>query len=251
MTETQEWTEAFVTIADPKIQLLQGGSGPPLLCLHGAGGNPGWLGYHRGLAEQSSVDAPSHPGFNASERSSWLDTVTDMAHFYLEFIDTFRLRPLALLGSSMGDWIAAEVAARCPQQLKALVLVDAVGIKPQVGEIAEVLMTSREEAQKLRFYDASQVPEYAAVVTPEPTLAAQETLFRNQEMASRLCWRPYMHNLKLPAYLRRVKTPTMIIWGRQDAIVPLNCNEGPMLHKDVLRSIELLGREVIPALKAE
>ncbi len=44
-------------------------------------------------------------------------------------------------------------------------------------------------------------------------------------MATRLCWHPYMHNPKLPHYLRRVQTPTLVVWGRQDAIVPLNCGE--------------------------
>jgi pimeloyl-ACP methyl ester carboxylesterase len=34
-----------------------------------------------------------------------------------------------------------------------------------------------------------------------------------------------MHNPKLPPYLRRVQTPTLVVWGRQDAIVPLNCGE--------------------------
>ena len=43
--------------------------------------------------------------------------------------------------------------------------------------------------------------------------------WRNRETAALLCWRPYLHNPKLPAYLRGVKTPTLIVWGKQDAII--------------------------------
>ena len=42
-------------------------------------------------------------------------------------------------------------------------------------------------------------------------------------MASRLCWKPYLHNPSLPHYLRKTATPTLIVWGRQDAIIPLEC----------------------------
>ena len=44
-------------------------------------------------------------------------------------------------------------------------------------------------------------------------------------MASRLCWRPYLHNLSLPHYVHQVPTPTLIVWGREDAIVPVECGE--------------------------
>jgi pimeloyl-ACP methyl ester carboxylesterase len=49
--------------------------------------------------------------------------------------------------------------------------------------------------------------------------------WRNREMTSRLCWKPYFHNPKLPGYLRGVTTPTLIVWGKQDAIMPVNCGE--------------------------
>ena len=47
----------------------------------------------------------------------------------------------------------------------------------------------------------------------------------NREMASRLCWKPYLHNPSLPHYLTKVTTPTLIVWGKQDAIIPLECGE--------------------------
>lgn len=225
MAVTPDCTETVVNVAGAKVRMLQGGSGAPLLALHGAGGSQGWLQYHQALAEHFTVYVPSHPGYDASERPEWLDTMTDMAHFYHDFIDTLELEQPAMLGTSMGGWLAAEMAAMCPHHISRMVLVDAVGIKPEVGEIAEVLMCSREEAARLRFYDTRQVPNYEALFNRELTSEERDVQYSNQEMATRLCWRPYMHNPKLPYYLRRVKTPTLVVWGRQDAIVPLNCGE--------------------------
>jgi pimeloyl-ACP methyl ester carboxylesterase len=225
MADTQEYTDTLIEVAGTRLQVLQGGSGAALLILHGAGGNPGWLPYHRALAQQFTVYAPAHPGYDGSSRPDWLSTMNDMAHFYRQFIEELGLAPVHLMGFSMGGWLAAELVALCPPYVHSLVLVDAAGIKPQRGEIAEILMVSQDVASKLRFYDPAQVPDYEALVNRPLTPEEQEVRWRNREMTSRLCWKPYFHNPKLPAYLRGVKTPTLIVWGKQDAIIPVNCGE--------------------------
>jgi pimeloyl-ACP methyl ester carboxylesterase len=225
MSGTPDHTDELLQVAGTHIQVLKGGAGEPLLLLHGAGGNPGWLSYHQALAQQFTVYAPSHPGYDRSSRPDWISSMNDMAHFYRQFIEELGITPVRLMGFSMGGWLAAEVAAMCPSCVKSLVLVDAAGIKPEVGEIAEILMVSQDVAKKLRFYDPTQVPDYDAVVNRQLTPEEEAVQWRNREMTSRLCWKPYFHNPKLPAYLRGVKVPTLIVWGRQDAIIPLNCGE--------------------------
>jgi pimeloyl-ACP methyl ester carboxylesterase len=225
MSVTPDHTDELLQVAGTHIQVLKGGAGEPLLLLHGAGGNPGWLSYHQALAQQFTVYAPSHPGYDRSSRPDWISSMNDMAHFYRQFIEELGLTPVRLMGFSMGGWLAAEIAAMCPAYVRRLVLVDAAGIKPEVGEIAEILMVSQDVAKKLRFYDPTQVPDYDTVVNRQLTPEEEAVQWRNREMTSRLCWKPYFHNPKLPAYLRGVKVPTLIIWGRQDAIIPLNCGE--------------------------
>jgi pimeloyl-ACP methyl ester carboxylesterase len=44
-------------------------------------------------------------------------------------------------------------------------------------------------------------------------------------MAARLTWKPYMYNPRLPYFLPRVPNPTLIVWGREDRIVPVECAE--------------------------
>lgn len=227
-------TEELIEIAGSRLHMLRGGVGEPLLVLHGAGGNPGWQAYHQALAQHFTVYAPSHPGYNQSTRPGWLTTINDMAHFYRQMIEERELAPVHLLGFSMGGWLAAEIAAMCPPYLKRLVLVDAAGIKPEVGEIAEILMVSQDVVKKLRFYDPAQVPDYEVLVNRQLTPEEEAMQWRNREMTSRLCWKPYFHNPALPAYLQGVKTPTLIVWGRQDAILPLNCGE--LYHRALTNS---------------
>ena len=148
-----------------------------------------------------------------------------MAHFYRQFIAQLGLAPVHLMGFSMGGWLAAELAAMCPPYLRSLTLVDAAGLKPEVGEIAELLMVSPDVTKKLRFYDPAQVPDYETLVNRQLTPKEQDVQWRNREMTSRLCWKPYFHNPHLPAYLHGVKTPALIVWGKQDAIIPVNCGE--------------------------
>ena len=224
MTTTTNTNESRVTVAGTEVQMFSGGSGPPLLYLHGAGGNRGWQDFHEELAKNNTVYAPSQPGFNGTGRPEWVSTIADMAHFTQKVARQLGLGRYALVGHSMGGWIAAEIAAMSPDSLTGLVLIDAVGIRPKESDITEIFMVSSETRAGYRFYDPSQVPnleELNREMTPEEALVD----FSNREMASRLLWRPYMHNPSLPHYLSDVGTPTLIVWGRQDAIVPLECGE--------------------------
>jgi pimeloyl-ACP methyl ester carboxylesterase len=249
MAGIPDHTDELIEVAGTRIQVLKGGQGAPLLLLHGAGGNPGWLSYHQVLAQQFTVYAPSHPGYDRSSRPDWISSMTDMAHFYRQFIAALGLTPVRLMGFSMGGWLAAELTAMCPPYIQSLILVDAAGLKPQVGDIAEILMVSPDVTKKLRFYDPAQVPDYDTLVNRQLTPAEQDIRWRNREMTSRLCWKPYFHNPHLPAYLRGVTTPTLIIWGKQDAIIPVNCGEiyQQALANATLRVIDRCGHS--PALE--
>ena len=189
------------------------------------------MAYHQALSEKFTVYAPSHPGYDKSERPGWISTMTDVAHFYLGLVQSLGVDRAPIVGFSMGGWLAAEFAAMSPNKVKGIVLVGAVGIKPRVGEIAEVLMVSPDQTQKLAYYDISNAP-----AAPDLSPEEQAVLWSNREMASRLCWRPYMHNPSLPEYLKLVSMPALIINGRQDGIVPVNCGE---IYHEVLQGSTL------------
>ena len=153
-----------------------------------------------------------------------VSTITDVAHFNLEMIQVLGLEQYILMGSSMGGWLSAEMAAMDHRSLKALVLIDAAGVRPVNSEITEIFMVSAQTRAGQRFFDTSQVPNYENL-TREMTTEESLVEHSNREMASRLCWKPYLYNPSLPHYLTKVTTPTLIVWGKQDAIIPLECGE--------------------------
>jgi pimeloyl-ACP methyl ester carboxylesterase len=75
------------------------------------------------------------------------------------------------------------------------------------------------------FHDPQQSPEYEQIYVRDPTPEQRQLAERDREMAVRLCWKPYMHDPRLPGLLARVGIPTSIVWGRQDRLVPLECGE--------------------------
>ena len=111
MTTAGSFTETLVEVAEVRLQLRQGGTGEPLLVLHGELGVPGWLQSYELLAEHFTVYAPSLPGFGRSARPDWIASVRDLAAWVTWFVRDLQLpQPLNVIGCSMGGWIAAEIA---------------------------------------------------------------------------------------------------------------------------------------------
>jgi pimeloyl-ACP methyl ester carboxylesterase len=121
-------SSSTVTIKNCRIRLMRGGSGDPVLFLHGGGGAGSWLPFMARLATKFDVIVPEHPGFGQSETPIWLDTIADLANFYLDFLDDLDLRGVHLVGHSLGGWIAADLAVRNTGRLASLALVGSAGI---------------------------------------------------------------------------------------------------------------------------
>jgi pimeloyl-ACP methyl ester carboxylesterase len=226
--------EAFVDVGGAQIRLLKGGSGVPLLVLHGTEGSLGWRRYAQVLAEHFAVYLPSHPGFDGSERPPWLNSILDLVCFYTWFLETQGLEGIRVIGFALGGWLAAEMAATTRYAFSKILLVDAAGIKPHQGDITDVFILSPTQIRDLMFHDPRQVPEYAELYPGEPSPAEREQAVQNREMAVRLTWKPYMHDPRLPALLARVTAPTRIVWGRQDQIIPVEC--GTLYHQAIAGS---------------
>jgi pimeloyl-ACP methyl ester carboxylesterase len=217
------FTESFVEAAGLRIQLRRGGAGAPLLVLHGELGVPGWLRAHALLARHFTVYVPSLPGFGRSARPEWIVSVRDLAAWASWLVRDLGLSaPLPVVGFSLGGWIAAEIATVNAALFTKMVLVGAAGLQPDEGHVWDYFLHSSREAVAQAFCDPAQAPEYARYYdrawTPEEELQAEQ----NREMAARLIWKPYMRSHTLPALLRGVATPTLVVWGREDAIIPLN-----------------------------
>lgn len=232
MAEPQE---QFIELAGARIHYLKGGQGKPLVALHSVEGNFGWRPYLQQLAQHHTVYAITLPGFGLSDRPSWLETLPDVTRLTLWLIEALGLQQVSVLGHFMGGWIAAEMAVVCPQLFDRLILVDAAGVRPQKGEITDIFLHGQEGMRKMAFFDPESPMAkdlFGRKLPPEE----RELSVKNQETAIRYCWKPYMHDPTLPLFLPRVATSSLLVWGREDQIVPLECGE---LYRQALRNAQL------------
>lgn len=210
----------MITIDGAKIRMLrggpEGGGAQPLVFLHGAGGHTGWMAFLEELSQRFAVYAPEHPGFGQSDDPPWLDGVGDLAYFYLDFLKALGLERVHLMGTSLGGWIAAEMAVRDTARLASLTLVGAVGITAQGETIPDIFRMPVEE--NLRRFYADQ--ERAARRVGDVAKADMRLVAKNQATVTRLAYRPRFYNPDLGKWLHRVDVPTLLIWGAEDGLVP-------------------------------
>ncbi len=226
MTTTATWTEERLQAAGAELQILKGGSGDPLLVLHDEMGQPGWLQFHEQLAQRYTVYAPSHPGFGVTDRLDWIMNMRDSATWYLWALEELGLSNLNVVGFSLGGWLAAEMATQNPQVFRKMALAAPAGILPPTGEILDMFLIVSKEFITAGIHNPSAVSEFQQVCPDEPTPEQVELWEMAREEACRLSWRPYMHDRSLPHRLGRLKDlPSLIVWGRNDEIVPPSAGE--------------------------
>jgi pimeloyl-ACP methyl ester carboxylesterase len=217
---------SMIDAAGITVELRRGGSGRPLLVIHGEFGVPGWLECFARLAEHYDVIVPSLPGYGRSTRPDWIMGVHDLAAWVTWFARDIDLRlPVNVIGCSMGGWVAAEIATVAPQFFNKLVLVGAMGIKPERGEIFDYFLEGGLTGLRRAFHRPEQSAEFVRFWGTEWTSDKADLVEQHHEMTCRIAWKPYMHSLTLRHLLPGIATPTLLVWGREDAIAPFECGE--------------------------
>lgn len=210
--KTATFERKTTTVDDCEISYLRGGSGAPVLFLHGASGvyEMPWM---EALARRYDLIVPDHPGFGRSAVPSWFENVHDLAYFYLDFLRALDLRDVHLIGNSIGGWIATELAIRCTSRLRSLVLVSPAGLSLENVPRFDIFSVSPEELTERLFRDGALVERVRAARTDA------ETRSKNRLGAARVS-QPRMDDPHLAKWLRRIDVPTLVIWGDDDRIIP-------------------------------
>src|SRR6266702_5019806 len=216
------WTAEDVKLSGATLRLRKGGTGDPLLLLHHDVGSLDRLVFYDALAKRFTVYLPSHPGYDGTERPTWLRSVRDIAVMYHALLASLELGRVSLVGLGFGGWIAAEMATMAPQAFRRLVLVGAMGVKPAKGEILDQALVSYIGYVRAGFEDQSA---FDRLYGADPSTPQLEQWDLNREMTFRIAWKPYMYSPTLPPLLAGVKSPSLVVWGRRDRIVPLECGE--------------------------
>jgi pimeloyl-ACP methyl ester carboxylesterase len=138
------------------------------------------------------------------------------------WLDQLELDDVVLVGLGFGGWLAAELAVMRQRTLRRLVLVGAMGIKPSEGEIVDQMLIDLPEYVEAGFanHDA-YIQQFGEEVSREQNLVWDYA----REMTARIAWKPYMFSHQLVHLLGGVQTPALVVWGRENKVVPLVCGE--------------------------
>jgi len=211
-------TPSTITVGGIRVEMIERGSGRPLLFLHpGIGIDAGAPVLDR-LAAGGRLLAPSHPGFGVSEAPKHMTTVDDLSYFYLDLMDQLDLRDAIVVGVSFGAWIAAAIAVKSTARIARLVMADAVGIKigdRETRDIVDIFALTDPQLNELAYFD----PKIAARDYKAMPVAAVTAVARNREALGRYGWQRYMHDPKLKGRLHRIRVPTLFLWGTHDRIL--------------------------------
>lgn len=220
-----------IDVAGRPTMIMHGGDGPPFVYLHSTLGESfRWLPFHEAFSKKFRVLVPTHPGFWKSGGFEQIDTIEDMAFHYVEMFDALGFDEVILGGVSLGGWIAAEFAVRWPERVKRLWIADAPGLWVDEQPLPDLfrIMMDRDRLRDLLFYDPQSY--IARMVIPESADEQQMmAAYQHMTVLARLVWeRPY--DPKLPERLRRVRCPTLLVWGEHDRLVPPAYGEAYRKH---------------------
>ena len=198
------------------LRLTEGGTGRPVLVLHGGGGLPTVLGLAAHLAEHAHVLAPTHPGWDGTSRPETVASIADIAALYSGLLQQLDLHDVVVVGSSLGGWIGAELALRDDAgRIGQLVLVDAVGIDVPEQPITDFFALDARGVAEHSFHDSERFFTDPSTLPP----AELARMAGNRTTMQALAGDPYMHDTTLRARLSDLVVPTTVIWGDSDRIV--------------------------------
>jgi len=216
---------------------LESGDGAPLLYLHGFADvhsvKENWLPYHEQLAKNARVIAPAHPGCAQTDENKDTDAIDDVVFHYLEVLDALQLTRFDLVGSCVGGWIAAEIAARHPEKIRKLVLIGATGLFVEGALIGDVFMHAQPEygssyaTLRDMLFSSADHP-LALEMFPDGKGELEDEVRRYQMLrfGSRIGFKPpYFYNRPLTNRLHRITSPALVIWGEKDHMVPRSHGE--------------------------
>jgi pimeloyl-ACP methyl ester carboxylesterase len=214
-----------VRVDDVDCRLQRQGDGSPVLYLHSCFGEVGELPFFAALDNRGfSVVAPELPGFGATSAPRDWNRVEDAAFHLRRLCDVLGLERVAVVGSSFGGWLAAELAVWYPERFTALVLVSPFGLRVEGSPLPELFWSRQEDQDEVvaRAFPGGGLAEALAPVLEngrdEAALAVH--LLQAMEGTARLGWSPYLHDPRLERRLAALSVPALVVWGTADRMLP-------------------------------
>jgi pimeloyl-ACP methyl ester carboxylesterase len=229
-----------VEIFGQKIQYIELGSGPTVILLHGLGGDKSnWAFTAPVLAKNYHVYVPDQIGFGDSDKPMIEYRVGTLVDFLNGFYKKLGITKAIVVGNSLGGWTAAAFTLAHPDKVERLVLVDSVGYSlAKIGVLAPresllVLNPSTVEGEKTLMKTILANKAMATDGFAETALA--EHMRRNDGYTIDRFLDSIVRNEDVvDGKLGTIKVPTLVVWGREDGLVPLSA--GQMMGNEIAGS---------------
>lgn len=216
-----------VTIFGAKIRYLEAGDAakPTVILLHGLGAQAEtWSFNIPALAANYHVIAPDQVGFGKSDKPFLKYRIGTYVDFLDKFMAELKIEKAHLVGNSMGGWVAGFMAIKYPERVGKIVLADAAGLAPQTVNFDQIYQLNNSTRDEIR--------ANLKLLFATPALRSNEALV-DQFMTQRVTTNDgYTINSIIESIKRRedflndqlgvIKKPTLIIWGKQDGLIPVD-----------------------------
>ncbi|MET4575057.1 alpha/beta fold hydrolase [Ottowia thiooxydans] len=210
--------ESSYTVRGVKLRMFRGGQGEPALFLHGAAGLSHWTPFFETMSHGFDFIAIEHPGYGKSDAPEWISSMGELAAFYLDVIEGLGVDRVHLIGSSLGGWLASEIAVRNSTLLRSLTLLGPAGLRRDDIPVPDMLSWTPQEVTRKAYFDQSIVER---ILSMEMTHEQKQMLAKNRASTARLGGGPTgFFNPVLEGQLNALMTPSLVLWGDTDLICP-------------------------------
>jgi len=252
--------EKTVLIYGQSIHYYEAGQGLNLIFLHGLGGEAAnWVLNIGPVSQKFHVYAVDQIGFGQSAKpfiDYRIETFTD---FLQEFMKVLNIPKATLVGNSLGGWIAADFAAHYPERVEKLVLVNAAGLSPQGTaklpvDLNPASLDGMRRVMEIIFYNKQLLTDQLVRQVFERHVQSGDGYTIQRVLAGVFAGGQYEDE-----NLASIHAPTLVVWGREDALIPLamgerfekgiagarlvvieQCGHVPQLEKSIEFNTELL-----------
>jgi pimeloyl-ACP methyl ester carboxylesterase len=218
--------EKSVTVFGAKINYIEAGdpAKPKVILLHGLGGSiANWSLNTGAIAQNYHVFVLDQVGFGKSDKPALKYRVGTLVDFLDKFMAELKIERASLVSNSMGGWVAAWMAIKYPNRVEKIILADAAGIVPANFSEAQIYQLNNSTRDEIR---ANMKLIFAA-----PAFQNNEALV-DQFMTARVTAgdggtiNSLIESIKrredfLNDRLGDIKKPTLVIWGKQDGLLPV------------------------------
>ncbi len=216
----------------------------PVLFLHGLGGSiESWINNIEKMSQSFRVIAVDMPGFGQSDKPKMSYTIKFYREFVVQFLHSLKISKISIVGSSLGGHVAAEVAINHPDIVEKLVLVSPPGALPSsfkgtsaLKRYIKVIHARNVQQVKQALFAVDNKPvddAYAQIVFEKISMPGAKEAFLSALKGSAQAPR-------LNSRLNKIHAPTLLLWGKEDAMIPVKFIE-PFVKMKNCRIILLEG----------